>query len=179
MAKLKERYANALFELSEESGKLEKDLEQAVLVRDVLRSDHVQSFLVHPHIPNSAKQQLFNNAFSNDLSKHLMGFLHLTVRKNRESLIVPVLTEYISRVNKHLGRIEAKIVSAKSLTEKQIKSIQIALSRKTNMKIDVKTKVDPDVIGGFYVLVDGRIFDGTVRSQLNNIRERLKRGSYE
>lgn len=178
MAKLKERYANALFELSEKSGRFERDLEQAILVRDVLRAEDVQSFLVHPHIPNSAKHQLFHRAFSEDLSKYLMGFLYLAVRKNRESLIVPVLTEYIQKINKYLGRIEAKVVSAKGLTEKQIQSIKTALSRKTGMQIDLKTKIDSDVIGGFYILIDGYIFDGTIRSKLNTLKESLKRGVF-
>jgi F-type H+-transporting ATPase subunit delta len=42
--------------------------------------------------------------------------------------------------------------------------------------VEVKASVDPDVIGGFYVLVDGHIFDGTVRTHLNNMKARLKRG---
>ncbi|NLK75159.1 MAG: ATP synthase F1 subunit delta [Clostridiales bacterium] len=179
MATLKDRYANALLELSIESGTLEKDLEQAVLIRDMLKGADVQAFLVHPHIPDSAKNQLFDKAFSDKISKHLMGFLKLMVQKNRESLIEPVLTDYIDRVNKRLGKIEAKVVSAKALTEKQIESIRRLLAKQIKMQIDIKTHVDPDVIGGFYILVDGRIFDGTVRSKLNIMRERLKRGSYE
>lgn len=136
-------------------------------------------FFTHPHIPDSAKQQLFHNAFSEDLSKHLRGFLYLMVRKNRETLIVPTLTEYIDRINRRLGKMEAKVVSAKALTEKQIESIRSILSKKIDMQVEVKATVDPDVIGGFYVLVGGRVFDGTVRSELNILRERLKRGSYE
>lgn len=176
MADLKERYSNALLELSEEGASLEKDLEQVVLVRDSLKEDEVQAFLTHPHIPDSAKHQLFQEAFSEGISKHLMGFLYLMVRKNRESLIVPSLTEYIKNANKRLGKIEAKVVSAKALTEKQIESIRLVLSKKTGMQVEIEATVDPDVIGGFYILVDGHIFDGTVRSKLNIMRERLKRG---
>jgi F-type H+-transporting ATPase subunit delta len=179
MAKLKDRYANALLELSEESGSLEKDFEQAVLVRDTLKSADVQAFLAHPHVPVSAKHQLLHNAFSGKLAKHLKGFLYLVVRKNREALIVPALTEYIDRINRRLGRIEAKVVSAKALTDKQIESIRTVLSKKIDMQVEVKATVDPDVIGGFYVLVDGRIFDGTVRTQLNIMMESLRKGSYE
>ncbi len=176
MAKLKDRYANALLELSEENGTLEKDIEYAVLIRDTLNKSDVLNFLKHPHVPDSAKLELFHTAFSVKLPKHMMGFLYLMVRKNRESLIVPVLTEYIDRTNKRLGRIEAKVVSAKALTEKQIESIRKILVEKTNMQVEVKTKVDPSVIGGFYILIDGRIFDRTLRSELINLRERLKRG---
>lgn len=179
MGKLKDRYANALLELSEENGTLEEDLKQAVLVRDTLKKADVQAFLTHPRVPDSAKHKLFNSAFSDKLAKHMMGFLYLMVKKNRESLIVPALTEYIDRSNRRLGRIEATVVSAKALTEKQIESISNILSRKINMQVKVKATVDPDVIGGLYVLVDGRIFDRTVRSDLNNMKERLKRGNYE
>ena len=179
MAKLKDRYANALFELSQEKGTLEEDLDYAVLVRDALKGHDVREFLNHPHIPNSEKEELFNNVFSGKISKELMGFLYLTVQKSRESLIIPVLDEYIDRINKQFGRIDAKVVSAKELTEKQIESIYKVLSKLTDMQIQVKATVDPDVIGGFYLLIDGHIFDGTVRSKLNNMTEHLKRGSYE
>lgn len=179
MAKLKDRYANALLELSEERKTMDKDLDQALLVRDALKSTDVQAFLTHPHVPDSAKHDLFHKVFSDKLSNHLMGFLYLTVRKNRESLIVPTLTEYIEAANKRLGRIEAKVVSARPLTEKQIESIRAVISKKIQMKVEINATVDPDVIGGFYVLVDGHILDRTVRSDLNIMRERLKRGSYE
>lgn len=179
MAKLKDRYANALLELSEEKGSLKTDLEQAVLIRDILDDKDIQAFLIHPDIPDAKKLELFDQAFLEEVSKHLMGFLYLLVRKNRESLIVPVLTEYIEGINKRLGRIEGKVVSAKELNETQIESIRTILSKQLNMEVQLKASVDPDVIGGFYILIDGHIFDGTVRSQLNNMRESLKRGSYE
>lgn len=178
MAKLVDRYASALLEISEENGTLEKDLVQAVMVRDALNNPDTQSFLLHPHIPDSAKHQLFHTAFTDDLAKHLMGFLYLLVRKNRESLIVPALDEYIERTNRRLGRIEAKVVSAKPLTEKQIEAIRTVLAKKINLQFTIKATVDPDVIGRFYVLADGRIFDGTVRSNLNMMREHLKRGNF-
>lgn len=179
MAKLKDRYANALFELSQEKGTLEEELEQAVFVKDALKGDDVRLFLNHPHIPNSEKEQVLKNVFSDKISKDLMGFLYLAVKKSRESLIIPVLDEYIDRINKRFGKIDAKIVSAKKLTEKQIESIYKVLLRQTDMQIQIQATVDPDVIGGFYVLVDGCIFDGTVRSKLSTMTEHLKRGSYE
>jgi F-type H+-transporting ATPase subunit delta len=177
MAKLKDRYANALLELSEEKGTLEKDIEQATFIRDIFRNSDVQAFLLNPHFPDSAKHQLFHNAFLKNLSNHLMGFLYHMVGKSRESLIVPALTEYIKCSNRRLGKIEAKVVSAKALTEKQVEFIRTLLSQKLHMQVEVKAAVDPNVIGGFYVLVNGYIFDRTVRTDLNDMKERLKRGN--
>ena len=176
MVGLRGRYANALLELSEEKGTLEKDLEQVILIRDTLDTSETQAFLIHPHIPDSAKHQLFDTAFPDTIHKHLKGFLYLMVRKNRETLIVPALTDFIEAANKRLGKIEAKVVSAKTLTDTQLENIRNILSRKIGMQVKIKATIDPDVIGGFYILVDGLIYDGTVRSKLNIMRERLKRG---
>ena len=176
MANIGGRYANALLEISEEKGTLEKDLEQAVMVRDVLNCNEVQTFLSHPHIPDSAKYQLFQNAFSHELAGHVKGFLSYMVGKKREKLIIPALTEYIDSANRRSGRIEAKVVSARALTKEQIESIRRILARQTSLEIMIENKVDPDVIGGFYILMDGHIFDCTVRTELNRMKERLKRG---
>lgn len=179
MAKLKDRYANALLEISEARDSLETDIEQSALICTTLESAEIQAFLTHPHISTSEKQQFFQNAFSDKLADHLMGFLYLMIRKSREALIVPALREYMTRANRRLGKIEAKVVSAKPLKENQIESIRLLLSKQTNLEVDLKAVSDPDVIGGFYILLDGYIFDGTVRSQLNNMREQLKRGGFQ
>ena len=179
MASLKDRYASALIKLSQETASLENDLDQAIIVRDALSEDYVQPFLLHPHIPDSTKYELFNKAFSQNISNHFMGFLHLVVRKNREAFIVPALEEYIVRAKKLLGKMEAEVVSAKILTKEQIESIRLLLSKQTNMDIEITCKIDPDVIGGYYILINGHIFDGTVRNRLNNMKEHLKRGGYE
>lgn len=179
MAKLKEEYIHTLLERSEAKGTLEEDLKQAIWIREALKDTEVQDFLLHPQVSDAAKYQLFQDAFSKKIADHLMDFLYLTVQKNSESLILPVLTEYIGYINRHTGKVDAKIVSAKKLTEQQVESIRAVLSRKLDNKIQIKTAVDPDVIGGFYILVDGHIFDGTLRSELNLMKDQLKKGINE
>ncbi|MGI6577385.1 MAG: ATP synthase F1 subunit delta [Eubacteriales bacterium] len=178
MATLKDHYADELFEISKENCTLERDLEQAILVRDMLSSNEVQSFLMRQHVPDSSKRQLFHKAFSDKISWHLMGFLYRMVRDKRESLIVPVLTRYIGRINRQFGKMEAEVVSAKELSRQQIEAIRKALEKKTDFHVELKAKIDPDVIGGFYVILDGRIFDGTVRDELKNMKASLKRGAF-
>lgn len=177
MAKLKDRYADELMEISEESGALAKDLEQALLIREIIESDDVQTFILNPQVSDSAKRQLFNKAFSGQLNWHLMSFLHNMIQDNRESLILPVLSEFVDRINRRSGKIEARVVAAKELSKQQIEAIRNVLSKKINMEVEVKASVDQKLIGGFYVLVDDHIFDGTVKSELNLMKERLKRGN--
>lgn len=175
MARLRDRYANALMDISIERGSLEEDLKQAVSICDAFKASDVQEYLIHPHIPNDTKKQFFQRVFHDNLSNNMMGFLHLMVNKNRESLIVISLEEYIKRANRKLGRIEARVVSATELSDTQLESIRKSLSKQTKMEVQINAEVDKDVIGGFYILVDGRIYDATVRNELNMIRKRLRK----
>lgn len=178
MAKLENRYVHALLELSLEHGRLEKHVDDAKFIRQTLNDETIQAFLAHPHIANQEKFDLLETAFKDHTDDLMLGFLHLLIRKNREQVLLPILEEFIESGNKQLGKIEAKLVSATPLKDEQLAIVKKVLSQKLNMQVEVLATTDPDVIGGFYILVDGRVFDATVRSEMNQMRERLKRGGY-
>lgn len=177
MATIKNQYATALFEISQQANTLEEDLSCAEWIRDSLNDSYIKQFLGKPSISKSVKSQMLQDIFSDKSSKHMIGLLHLMIRKSREEYIAPTLAEYVELVNRHFGRIKARIVSAKPMSKSQVDSISNVLNKKTNMQVEIQTEVDPDVIGGFYILVDGKIFDNTVRSSLNNMKKRIYKGS--
>lgn len=175
MAKLEKRYAVALMMISEEKNTLEQDLEQVTIVHDAIEDDDVQNYLVHPYVPKEEKKALFSSIFQGELSEHVANFFNLMIDKNRERLILPALADYIKHANKKLGRVAAMVVSAKKLTDEQLEAIRKTLSRQLNMEIDIRHKVDPDVLGGFYILVDEKIYDATIRTEINNMRKQLRK----
>lgn len=179
MAELKERYAGALLELSLESENLEEQIKEATFVRDVLDREESRSFLTHPTIPNKAKFDFFKTLFSDNISKDIMNFLYLLVEKKREKIIIPALSSYIGMGNKQLGNIVAKVVSATELREEQIIAINNLLTKKLKKQVEIYTDVNPDLIGGFYIYIEGRLIDRTVRSELYNMKNSLLRGGIE
>ena len=179
MAALRDRYAYELFEISKENGSLERDLEHAILVRDTRTGTEALSFLTRQNVPEPAKRQLLHKAFEDRISWHLMGFMYRMVKDKREQMILPVIKRYIELINRQMGKVEAEVVSAKELSPRQIETIRKVLEKKTDMKVEIKAGVNPDVIGGFYVIMDGRIFDGTVRNDLRNMKARLKRSAVQ
>lgn len=176
MDQLENRYANALLELSEENGTLKEDVAQVARVRDALSERDVEQFLIHPHIANAKKQALLKTTFADQVSEHLMGLLFLMIDKQREQAIIPALNAFIDAANQKLGIVEARVVSAKELTEQELSHIHSILKKRLNKTVSIQTTVDPDVLGGFYILVDGQVFDGTLRTELLRMKERLKRG---
>ena len=179
MAQLKDRYASALFDLSLESGRLEKHMEQALLVQKALETEGFQEFLTHPHITNEEKQDFLQKLFADKISDDLMGFLYLALEKSREQTIAPAIASYIDMLSLHSGKVTASVVSAAALSQKQLLAISELLSQKLNKQVEIEAQVDPALIGGFYIHVEGRLIDRTVRTQLNNMKDRLKRGGAE
>ncbi len=176
MAQLENRYANALFELSIENNSVKADLAEAQLVRDSLELEETQAFLLHPHVSDAAKLELLKTAFADLINVNLAGFLQLLIEKNRETVLLAVLDDYINKVNKYLGRVEAKVVSATALSDKQMAMLHPLIAKITKKETKIRNVVDPDVIGGFYILVDGHVFDATIRSDLHKMKAQLKKG---
>lgn len=176
MAELKDRYAAALFEMSLESGELESHFSQVTLLRERLEKEQLTGLLENPHIPNATKRELIERLFGGEIFSDLMGFLLLTVEKGRESMILPTLDAYLELWNQHQGKAMAYVVSAQALRPEQVDALSALLSRKLGKKTEILTREDPGLIGGFYIHVDGRLIDRTVRTELRNLKENLKRG---
>ena len=170
MAQLSNRYAAAIFQLSMERSKIDEYLDQALLIRDVLSDDDCQSIITNPRISAAEKRSFFDEVFSNHVSIDLMGFLHLTLVKNRETQIIPILSDFIDMANAHNRKTTATVVSAVELGPRQIGSLAALLSRKLSKQVDIVQKVDTSVIGGLYINVDGYFIDRTIKTRLHEIK---------
>ena len=170
MAQLSNRYAAAIFELALERGNLDESLNAAIFMKDVLGERDCQTIITHPRISSTEKKSFFDEAFKKHISVDLMGFLHLAVDKGREEYIVPILSEFIDMANYHLRKATAEVVSAFPLRAGQKAVLAALLSRKLNKQVDIDAKVDPTVIGGLYIQVDGYYMDRTLRTRLQEMK---------
>ena len=174
MAELSIRYATALFELSLENGSIDECFEQAVVVRDILKTDDCRKIMEHPHISGDEKRTFLHEAFSGSLNPHLNGFLHLLIAKNRESIMPSSLSSFIEMTDSFKGRAKAGVVSAVQLDDNQIAALQSTLSRKMRKKVEMSLKVDPSLIGGLYIYADGCYINRTIKEQLSEMKKSIK-----
>ena len=173
MAQLSNRYAAAIFELAQERGTLDDSLTQAAFLRNVLGDKDCQSILTHPRIPSAEKKSFLDEALKDHINSDLMGLLHLIVDKNREDYIAAILSEFINMGNRELRRATAYVVSAFSLSKDQEAQLAALLSRKLNKQVNVEVKVNPAVIGGLYIQVDGYYVDRTIRTRLQEVKSEM------
>lgn len=177
MAALEGQYADALLDLSVETGRLDQDLEEAVILRDLVNDDEVQAFLSHPQISDREKLAVLLPD-TDGPGPNLSGLLQLMVRKDREKLIAAALTEFITAGRRLQGKIEAKVVSYEALSDGQLAEIGNILSQKLKLDVSIRQVVDPDVIGGFYILADGYVYDATIRTAINKLKQHLQRSNH-
>lgn len=179
MVKLKDRYANALFEISEEHGTISEDQEQVNFIKHALNSSRTTSFLLNPAVSVPQKIEFLDNIFENKISVYMTSFLHMMIQNGHGSIIVSALDEYTKLAKHHIGVLEAKVVSARPLENEQMDRIREIIKKKAHMDVEIAYDVNPDIIGGFYFMIGDRIFDATVRSELLKMKESLKKGSSE
>jgi F-type H+-transporting ATPase subunit delta len=176
MERLAVLYASALFDLALDKGVTDDLLDQALLVRETLQDEQCQRILVHPHISAAEKQEFFRKAFAGQIHADLLGFLFLVADKNREPFLVPALTALVGMIERHKRIVTAKVLSAVEFDEKQAKALRGMLSEKLNKSVKLSLKVDPSVIGGPFILVDGYYIDWTVKKRLSDLTVHMKEG---
>ena len=179
MADLGIRYATALFEISLESGILDEYLEQAQFLHDTLKDEGAVSVLTHPRISADEKYAFLDEVFSGRIHQDLLGFMKLAVAKNREAFLLPAFEKLTEMIRHKKNQTTAKVVSAVPLTDGQAAQLTSALTRKLGKIVDLLVVVDPTVIAGISIHVDGYFLDRTVRTMLKDMKETVRKGASE
>jgi F-type H+-transporting ATPase subunit delta len=154
-------------------------VEQAQLVRDNIASEDAQRILTHPRISSEEKYTFLQKAFGEHIHQDLLGFMRLVVSKNREAFLLPALNKLVEMIKTHQRQTTARVVSAVPLTDAQATQLTAALAKKLNKKVDVTVLVDPSVIAGISIHVDGYFLDRTVKSMLKDMKETLRSSTPE
>lgn len=167
-------YAQALFavaEAEEDLGTVEDEL--FAFVKAVERDGRLREALTDPALPAENKRALVKELLGDRASPHtvsILGFLIEQGRAKELGRIVESLAELAAERRKH---VVAEVRSAVPLTQERRKRLAEALSKATGKNVEIKLVVDPSVIGGVLARVGDEVFDGTVRTRLQDVRERL------
>lgn len=171
------RYAKALFALAL-SERSEEPTEQALrTLVEAYRSSPLPSLLTNPALPLDKRQAVLAEiARAAGASPLLARFLHLLLERRRFELLASIASHYRRLLNDHRGRVDVQVTSADGLDAGAEENLKAALSRLSGKEILLHTKSDPELLGGLVVEIEGKTYDGSVRTQLRRLRERIARG---
>jgi F-type H+-transporting ATPase subunit delta len=169
------RYAAALLAATR-SEDLAAVAESYGAVREVLRRNpDLLRFLEGPQVPTQEKKELIANLFSGRVEPILVRFFELLLDKNRAEYLAEIGERYAVLAEKARGFARAHVTTAVALPEDLATALTERLARLTGSRILLERRVDPEVIAGVKVQVGDTVIDGTVRSRLDQLRERLRR----
>jgi F-type H+-transporting ATPase subunit delta len=93
--------------------------------------------------------------------------------RRRIVLLPAIARAYRDLTDAHVGRVRAEVTSAQELTPATLDRVRRSLEQRTGKKVIIKSAVDPDLIGGVVARVGDLVLDGSVRTQLEDLRTRL------
>ena len=171
------RYALALLQLagSEKSGKtVEAVNKDFATIEALLKSSHDFSlFLRSPVINSQRKRGIFTSLFKEKLSDATYRFILLLTAKKREGILPEIIRQFYVLRDEQLGIEHAMVWSAVELTNEQEKKLGSQLEHATRKKVRLSKHIDRDLKGGVTVQIGDTVWDGSVRHQLEVLRELL------
>lgn len=168
------RYAQALFEVGEESGKSDVFNEELKAIVGILidNKDFYEA-LKSPLIQKYEKKTLLENVFSNNVNIEILNFLSILVDKDRISMIDKIYEGFKALLNKKNNIIEAVAITAVSIKEEILKQLEDKLSDMTKKTVILRNEVNKNVIGGVLIRLGNEEIDGTVKGRLEKLKEEL------
>ncbi len=174
MTKAGDLYGQSLYDLALSENLTDEVLSEMEIVRELFREnpDYI-ALLSEPSIPKKERLRLLDEAFGDSLQEYLLNFIKILLEKGLLRQFSACLRRFRSSYYADHGIAEAVVTSAVPLDEKRADALARQLTEVTGKKILMKQKVDAGVLGGIRVEVDGKLFDGTVKGRLSEIRRRF------
>ena len=176
ISRISRKYARAFFEAVKAEGKTRETLTQLQSVSAVLESDQpeLRTLLSHPRISPDRKAELVEKVFGKEVSADALRLLQVLARRNRFDKLPGIVWALDAMVLASEGKARAIVTSALPLDDKQKQDLLHRLGTMTGKFIDLSLKVDPSLIGGLVIQVGDRLVNGSVKFQLEKLREGLK-----
>lgn len=172
------RYAKALILIGKEDGNAEtyrRELETIVALLD--KEPMLEQAVSNPlYITSSRRNVLVAVIDKLELSNVIKSFVLLLFDKARINFLRDITVNYIVFADELKGIVRADLTTATDLTEETLEQIRNSLSKMTGKSVSLEAKTDTGLIGGIVTRIGDLVLDGSIKTQLQNMRESLKRG---
>lgn len=171
------RYAKSLIDLTVEQKSLEETRKDMVFFSQTLKANYqLQAVLANPIVAHGKKIKILEAIFGDKVSKLTDSFFKIMINKSRSEILYATSKEFINQYNviKHI--IRAYVTSATPLSEENKKKVVSELEAATKGTIELHTKIDPKLIGGFVLTVGDMQVDTSISASLNKLKQDFARG---
>src|SRR3712207_5088743 len=180
MEEIAEVYARSLFEVARDTGPpshLDAVREQLGQVADTLNeSRDLQVFFFSPYFSSDEKKDGLTKALE-DADPIVANFLALLIEKHRMPAVFRIRQRFEALWQEENKVLPVRITSAIELDEQTVAGIGERIGERTGRKIELRSAVDPDILGGIVLQVGNNVLDASIRNRLENLRRQVARGA--
>ena len=171
------RYTKALFQLAREAAQEEPVGQELEQFYAAYTGSELQGVLTNPGFNlERRKNILVQVTKGQQLSSLTMHFLSLLLERDRLPYLSGIVSNYRTLLNEARGRVEAKVVGASRLGTTMLDRLREMLGRISGKEVVLHQETDGSLIGGVLIELQGKIYDGSVRTQLESMKQRVVRG---
>jgi len=168
------KYAHALFLSVKDRGLIDKAYDQLESLHDLVVGDRtLLNFVGSPRISGDEKAAFIRKVFAERLDVLFVEFMLVLVRKRRAAYLPEILDEFIRLVQHHKGINRVTVITAIPMDAKEEQNLTGQLAGKLGGTIELEKKIDAGLLGGAVIVTHDKIVDGSVRHELEELRDEL------
>ena len=171
------RYAKSILDLAVEQGKLATIMSDFEQLKESFKNRDLYLMAKSPIIKADQKMDVFKAIFEGKLDVLTLTFMEVLTTKRRENIFPEIVNEFFDQYRKKMGILSVTMTTAVPADEALLASAKakILSSGISATQVDIQNIVNPDILGGFQLEYDGKVYDASVATHLRNLKQNLRK----
>lgn len=175
MDSLYSRYGNALLSIAIEEDKVSFYKDEIKMLRKAFNENEELMHLLSSYfVMFEEKEKIIDSIYTTN--QNIASFIKIIIKNRRVNEIDKIFEEFVKRCNEVLNIKDGIVYSVEPLSKDQIKKIEDGVSKKLNCKVELENSIDEKLLGGVKVIVEDKVFDGSIKNKLERLKESLIQG---
>jgi F-type H+-transporting ATPase subunit delta len=172
------RYGTALADVVLKSGETETVKAELKIWEQLMTANsELQSAFGNPAITHPKKEKVLEQLIARTQpSRATANFLRVLLRNGRLMNLGDIMKRFELILEERSGIVSAEVASARELSEAQRRELKVNLEKRTGRQVKIDFAVNPELIGGVVTRIGSTVYDGSVKTKLENLREELVNG---
>ena len=167
-------YGTALMEAARELGKEDQILEEAQAVVQLIEDEpDLHQFINYPGVSADEKKEVLKNIFEGRICNELLNFLYILVDKRRTMNFGRIVKVYKSLIEREEGVSYGTVYSVVKLSDERMAELEEQTSKLLQMRVKLDNEIDPNLLAGFKILVEGKIIDASYRKKFDELASQM------
>lgn len=167
-------YAFALLQIAKEKNEVEIVNNNLSFLSGLFKDNNqLISFLSSPMITKKEKEKLIEKQIKNNICETTYAFLLILIKKHKIGEIEAVIKQFNHVYNMDKGILEGRIYTSYPIDEDKIQAIENIFSKKYCKDVHLEVKIDSNVIAGMKIYIDDTLYDYSIDSKLNQVKNNL------